>query len=138
MFLVFALAAVSARAQYVVLIPGFLIAAIVVERGRIVQAGRKLPIIAGAVVLAAVAAVAAGPSLLGRYQAVTSFGVSWDTWRWIAVTLALLTIATGVVVASRGSGMDLFDAREQVTARKPHSPPTCPRSQSASSWPRRS
>lgn len=97
-FLVLAVAAISARSQYVVLIPAFLIAAMVVDRGRIVEVGRRLPVIAGAVVIAGIAAIVAGPSLLGRYQAVTSFGLSWETGRWVAVTLLLLTIATGVVV----------------------------------------
>ncbi len=97
-FLVLAVAAISARSQYVVLIPAILIAAMVADRGRIVQACRRLPLIAGAVAIACIAAIVAGPSLLGRYQAVTSFGLSWETGRWVAVTLLLLTIATGVVV----------------------------------------
>lgn len=97
-FLVLSAMAVSARAQYVVLIPSFLITAAVLERGRIHRAARKLPVVSGAVVLAGLGAVLAGPTILGRYRSVMSFGLSWDTGTWSAATLLLLTIGAGVVI----------------------------------------
>jgi Dolichyl-phosphate-mannose-protein mannosyltransferase len=98
-FLAAAGLATFARLQYATLIPAFIVGALVVERFRPVRAARRFPVIAGAVGLAAIVALVAGASLLGRYGAITDFGISLRTAEWTVKTGAFLLVVTGAAIA---------------------------------------
>ena len=68
--------ATFARLQYAVLIPAFMGAALVVERGTSCSAARRFVLVAGVVAACVPAAAILGSRVLGRYEAVTEFGLS--------------------------------------------------------------
>jgi hypothetical protein len=90
--------ATFARLQYAVLIPAFIGAALVVERGNILRAARRFVLVAGVVVAACVPAAVLGSRILGRYEAVTEFGVSGSTGHWVVSTTALLAVVAGAAL----------------------------------------
>ncbi len=88
--------ATFARAQYAALFIAAVLAAVVVERGRVrTLVSRHLPLV-GAPALAAFAVVGTGN--LGRYSFVTSFHLASGPIGWLAPSLFVLALATGVVV----------------------------------------
>jgi Dolichyl-phosphate-mannose-protein mannosyltransferase len=98
-FLAAAGLAIFARLQYATLIPAFVVGALVVERFRPLRTARRFPVIATAVGLASIVAAVAGRSLLGRYGAITDFGISSRTFDWTVRTGALLLVVTGAAIA---------------------------------------
>ncbi len=98
-FLAAAGLATFTRLQYAALIPATLVAIVVVERLNPVRAVRRFGVVAMVVGLGLVAMVASGGSVLGRYEAVTGFGVSGRTLDWIFRTGALALVATGAAIA---------------------------------------
>ncbi len=96
-FLLGAGLATFARLQYVVLVPAFLAAAVLVERG-LRPALRRQVVVAATTALAAVAGLVASSGALGRYQAVTSFGISTDAGRWALIGAFLLALGAGVAI----------------------------------------
>ena len=88
----------SARLQYVLLLPALVLAVVVVERGRVARAVRRLPFpfVALALGTAAVLGGVIGP---GRYGAVWEFELREATPTWLASNSFLLILACGVVIA---------------------------------------
>lgn len=98
-FLIVAGLASSARMQYILLFPVFVIAALVVERGHPLRTARRYPVISGLMlVLCPLAFLVAGRSLLGRYETITTFGVSGETLVSALSTGMVLAIAVGAAV----------------------------------------
>ena len=97
--------ATLARVQYVVLPAVFVVAALVLERGRIVAVARRYPLTLAILFAPVVLIGAAGPAkILGYYSAVTGLGLDAGALaRWGAVDVALLAVASGVVLVP-GSG----------------------------------
>lgn len=96
LFLALAGLASFARVQYVVLVPAFLGAAILLERRRTLRA-HVLP----SALLACVAVAAAGlgmHTLLGYYSGVGRLHLGMATLRWALLDVLLLTLAAGVVL----------------------------------------
>lgn len=98
-FLVAAGLATFARLQYAALVPAFVVAALVVERGRLVQTARHFWLVATGVGVAALLAIIAGSGALGRYNAVTDFGLSLHTVDWTLRTTAFLLVATSAALS---------------------------------------
>ncbi len=88
--------ATAARVQYAVLMPVALLAALVVERGRLRRAVRTFPLLAVLAVLLPLVGLATGTGLLGRYAATTGFAPSGEMLGWTASTALLLVLAAGV------------------------------------------
>ena len=97
-FLVAAGLATFARLQYAVLVPAFVGAALVVERWHVVRAARRFVLVSAFVATACVAAAVVGSRVLGRYEAVTGFGVSSSTASWTASTAVLLAVVAGAAL----------------------------------------
>jgi hypothetical protein len=96
LFLGFAGLATFGRVQYVVLPAAFLVAAIVVDRRRVLQT-QRLPLLL--VALPAVVAVALGPArVFGYYANVTNLHVGGQLLRWAGIDLFLLAFSTGIVL----------------------------------------
>jgi hypothetical protein len=85
------------RLQYVVFLPAAAVASIVVERGSLRSATRKVPLVV-VLAFAGCLAVVAAPAVLGRYTAVTEFRVSGGFAHWAWTTTVLLGLAVGVAV----------------------------------------
>ncbi len=98
--------ATLARVQYVVLPAVFVVAALVLERGRIVAAARRYPLTLAIFFAPVVLIGAAGPAkILGYYSAVTGLGLDAGALaRWGAVDVALLAVASGVVLVPGAIG----------------------------------
>jgi hypothetical protein len=95
-FLALAALATAARLQYVTLFAAYALAAVVLERRRVLRIHR---IVAVAFGLGAVAALAAGPSrVLGYYSAVLHLHVGTAAAKWAATDLFLLALASGAVL----------------------------------------
>ena len=95
-FLGFALLATLARVQYVVLPAAFLVAALVVDRRRIVRT-QRLPL--ALFVLPVLGALAVGPShVLGYYSRVADLHVGRQLAHWAAVDGFLLVLVSGAVL----------------------------------------
>jgi hypothetical protein len=90
--------ATFARLQYAVLIPAFMGAAVVVERWNVWRAVRRFALVSAAVAAALLPAAVLGSRVLGRYEAVTGFGVSQSTGSWAVSTAALLAVVAGVAL----------------------------------------
>lgn len=96
LFLVLAFLAAFARVQYVVLPAAFLVAAVAVDRRRVVRT-QRLPLVLMALPLLGVLAL--GPSrLLGYYSSVGKLHVGGQLLTWAATDLFLLAFASGVVL----------------------------------------
>jgi hypothetical protein len=96
LFLAFAFLATFARVQYVVLPVAFLVAALVLDRRRVLKT-QRLPLVLLALPLAA--AVALGPErVFGYYSNVTNLHVGGQLLRWAAIDLFLLAFSTGIVL----------------------------------------
>lgn len=93
-FLVAAALATFTRLQYVVLVPAFALAALLVDRGRVARAARRVPVTFTTLGVGALG-LAVLPGALGRYDSVTSFGVSRDTGGWVASNVFLVAIVAG-------------------------------------------
>ena len=95
-FLGFALLATLARVQYVVLPAAFLVAALLVDRRRIVRT-QRLPLVLFA--LPVLGALAIGPShVLGYYSRVADLHVGTQLAHWAAVDVFLLVLVSGAVL----------------------------------------
>lgn len=95
-FLALAVLATLARVQYVVLPVMFLVAAIVVDRRRVLRT-QRLPLMLCALPL--LAALALGPGrVLGYYSNVAHLHVSGALLHWAIVDVLLLAMITGVVL----------------------------------------
>jgi hypothetical protein len=95
-FLAFAALATTARLQYVTLFAAYAVAAIALERRRVLRAHRTVAVVFG---LGAVAAVAAGPTrILGYYSAVLHLHVGAAAAKWAITDLFLLALASGAVL----------------------------------------
>ncbi len=97
-FLLAAGLATFARLQYAVLVPAFMGAALVVERWHVVRAVRRFALVTAAVAAACLPAAVLGSRVLGRYKAVTEFGLSQSTGGWVVSTAALLAVVAGAAL----------------------------------------
>jgi hypothetical protein len=99
-------AAALARVQYIVIPVVFILAALVLEHGRVVAVARRYPLTLAIFCAPVVVIGAAGPSkILGYYSAVTSLGLNLGALaRWGAVDVALLAVASGVVLVPGAVG----------------------------------
>jgi hypothetical protein len=96
LFLGLALLATFARVQYVVLPAAFLVAAVVVDRRKVISTQRLPLVLMGLPVLGM---LALGPSrLLGYYSGVGKLHVGGQLLAWAAADLFLLAFASGVVL----------------------------------------
>lgn len=98
-FLAAAATATFARVQYAILLPAFAIAALVVERGRPWRTARRFGLVFATVLAGCAAALVLGPTVLGRYEAMSTFGASTETATWALSTLLLLALAAGAATA---------------------------------------
>jgi hypothetical protein len=95
-FLAFAFLASAARVQYLALIVGYIAAAGVVERQRLVRAHW---VVFATLSPALVAALAAGPSrILGYYSGVLSLNVGGGVVRWFLQSIYLVTLQAGGIL----------------------------------------
>jgi hypothetical protein len=106
LFLGVAVVATLTRVQYVFIPAAFLVAILVVERGRIRTAARTfrptLLVLAG---LAATAVAAGSGRVIGIYSGVFEFGIDpIDIGRWVSVDAYLLALATGIVIVPGAIG----------------------------------
>ena len=96
LFLALALLATSARVQYVVLPAAFVLAAVVVDRRRVVRTLR-LPL--ALIALPVLGAVALGPArMLGYYSHVVDLHLGGKLATWALTDLFLLAFAAGIVL----------------------------------------
>ena len=96
LFLTLAFLATFARVQYVVLPAAFVVAALVVDRRRMLKT-QRLPLVLMALPL--VVAVALGPArVFGYYSNVTNLHVGGQLLRWAGIDLFLLAFSTGIVL----------------------------------------
>ncbi len=96
LFLGLAFLATFARVQYVILPAAFLVAAVAVDRKRVLRT-QRLPLVLMALPLVGVLAL--GPSrLLGYYSSVGQLHVGGQLLTWAATDLFLLAFASGVVL----------------------------------------
>jgi Dolichyl-phosphate-mannose-protein mannosyltransferase len=96
LFLALAVLATFARVQYVVLPAAFVVAAIVVDRRRVLKT-QRLPLVLMALPL--VVAVALGPArVFGYYANVTNLHVGGQLLHWAGIDLFLLAFSTGIVL----------------------------------------
>jgi hypothetical protein len=96
LFLTLAVLATFARVQYVVLPAAFVVAALVVDRRRVLKT-QRLPLILMSLPL--VLAVALGPArAFGYYSNVTNLHVGGQLLRWAGIDLFLLAFSTGIVL----------------------------------------
>ncbi len=96
-FVAFCALCVLARVQYAVLLPAFLVAAVVVERGRLGRVARNHGLLLAAAAMLA-GAVLADQALLGWYGAVGGFRISRASLAWVLDSVFLLTVVTGGAV----------------------------------------
>lgn len=99
-FLATAGLATFARLQYATLFVAFVVAVLVVERFRPLKALSRFRVVAAVLGLGTVVGAIVGSQALGRYGAVTDFGVSLGTIDWTVRTTAFLLAATGVALAA--------------------------------------
>jgi hypothetical protein len=97
-FLVLCGLAVSARLQYAALLPAVLAAALVVTRGRALDAARRYWMLGGAAAVAVAGGLLASDRLLGRYTALLAYDTSWTSGQWFARSAFLVALACGIVV----------------------------------------
>ena len=96
LFLTLAFLATFGRVQYVVLLPAFVVAALVVDRRRVLKTQRLPLLLLG---LPLLVAVALGPDrVFGYYSNVTNLHVGGQLLRWAGIDLFLLAFSTGVVL----------------------------------------
>jgi hypothetical protein len=96
LFLVLAGLAAFARVQYVVLPAAYLLAAVALDRRRVLRTQRLTLLV---FVVPVVAALAAGPSrVLGYYSHVAHLHVSTHLLHWAGVDVFLLALTSGVVL----------------------------------------
>jgi Dolichyl-phosphate-mannose-protein mannosyltransferase len=96
--LAFAGLASFARLQYAVLVPAFLVTALLVERGSARLVARRFPIVVGVVAAVVVAGTAFGSGALGRYGVVSAFAPSTEAVLWVSRSAFLLCLAAGVAI----------------------------------------
>jgi hypothetical protein len=122
-FLALALLATFARAQYVVLPAAFLVAALVVDRRRVLVT-QRLPLALCVVPLGGALALGAH-RVLGYYSHISRFRVGGAVLHWAVVDLFLLALASGVILVPgalvalarpRGRGETAFAALVGVFA----------------------
>jgi hypothetical protein len=95
-FLTFALLATLARAQNIVLLLAFVVAAVALDRRRVLRTQR---LTLGLLLLPLCLAAASGPSrIVGSYSYVAHLHLGAGLVRWIAIDLFLLSLASGVVL----------------------------------------
>jgi hypothetical protein len=101
-FLALSAAATLARVQYVVLVPAFVVAALVVERFRPWRAARRYPIVAGVLAVCGLAALVLGPTrLLGYYSVILDQKVDLPLMaKWGATDALMLALSAGVLLAA--------------------------------------
>jgi hypothetical protein len=114
-FLALALLATFARVQFVVLIPIFVVAAVVVDGLHPLRIGRAYRVVIGAIGVAVIAVALAGlGSTLGYYRAVLDLHVDpVAIAHWVGVDLMLLTYGSGIALvpcALLGIGAGLMRA----------------------------
>jgi hypothetical protein len=104
-------AATLARVQYVVLPVVFLVAAAVLERGRVPSIARRYRLTLILFASPAILVFAAGPAkILGYYSAVTDLSLGAGALlHWFTLDIVLLMIASGVVLAP-GAAMGIASA----------------------------
>lgn len=96
LFLTLAFLATFARVQYVILPAAFVVAALVLDRRRVLKTQRLALVL---MALPLVVAVALGPArVFGYYSNVTNLHVGGQLLRWAAIDLFLLAFATGIVL----------------------------------------
>jgi len=87
--------AVAARVEYVSLFVGFGVAAIVLDRRRVL---RTHPLLGVGLALGGLAVAVSPHRVLGYYSGVLHLHVGLDTARWLLIDLFLLALASGVVL----------------------------------------
>ena len=96
LFLTLAFLATFARVQYVVLPAAFVVAALVLDRRRVLKT-QRLPLVLLALPL--VVALGLGPAhVFGYYSNVTNLHVGGQLLRWAGIDLFLLAFSTGIVL----------------------------------------
>lgn len=90
--------ATAVRVQYAALLPTTLVAALVVERGRVRVVARRYWSLIGLAAIGGVIAVFASDRVLGRYASLLVSDASWEWGRWLARDAFLLALACGIVV----------------------------------------
>jgi hypothetical protein len=96
LFLILAFLATFARVQYVVLPAAFVVAALIVDRRRVLKT-QRLPLVLMALPL--VVAVALGPArVFGYYSNVTNLHLGGQLLHWAGIDLFLLAFSTGIVL----------------------------------------
>lgn len=101
LFLAFAALASFARIQYVVFVPVFIAASVLLDPRRVYELLRRHLVVNVTIVMALVAVFAAVGvrDLLGSYRAVIDFGIRpLDTAHWISIDLLVLAFAVGAAV----------------------------------------
>jgi hypothetical protein len=101
LFLAFAALASFARIQYVVFVPVFIAAWVLLDPRRVYELLRRHIVVNATIVVALVAVFSAVGlrGLLGSYQGVLKFGVRpLDTAHWISIDLLVLAFAVGAAV----------------------------------------
>lgn len=94
-FAALAALAVLARLEYVALFIGFTVAAVALERRRVL---RTHPLLGAGLAAAAIVLAASPARVLGYYSKVLDLHVTTDTARWVLVDLFLLALASGVLL----------------------------------------
>jgi hypothetical protein len=90
--------ATAVRLQYAVLLPATLLAALIVERGRVLVAARHYWLLSGIAAIAVATGSFASHRLLGRYASLLASDASWEAGRWLGRSAFLLALACGIVV----------------------------------------
>jgi hypothetical protein len=121
LFLALAALVALARVPYLILLLAFALAALAVERGRPLGAGRRFPLVAAALALPAPAALALGPGrLLGYYKGLLELELDPAAiGHWLAVDALLLAYASGLVLVPAAlAGLALGVARPRSRAER--------------------
>jgi len=88
-----------ARLQYLVLLPAFVLAALVVERGSLRTVCRHFALVNATLIAGLALVLSRGGDTLGRYQSIREFEVSREMLRWAAVSGFLLCLSAGAALA---------------------------------------
>jgi hypothetical protein len=118
LFLAVAALATSARLQYAVLVPGFVLATVLIERWSLRQAVSRFRLVFAVTAISSTAGLVSGSDALGRYADVTGFRVSAEALTWMPRSAFLLSLAAGVAVVPGAVAWLVGAGRSSSTARR--------------------